>query len=145
MSFTPEQIRNLLEFKAVSKALKQRYPFIKKVIVPDLNEQYTTLEFLDVYVNPYEMAEEFDSELESFVKSAMSRGSNFSTPFPAVFFKDSKNDDFVNFEDELTKLFRDIHNSPALPQDVKLPGGKRFAISEYIIDPNTKIRDEKEV
>jgi len=90
MPSTPEQIRNLLEFKAVSKALKQRYPFIKKVIVPDSNEQYTSLEFLDVYVNPYEMAEEFDFELESFVKSAMSRGSFFSSPILTIFLKIAK-------------------------------------------------------
>jgi len=145
MSLTPEQIRNLVEFKAVSKTLKQRFPFIKKVIVPDSQEQYILLEFLNVHVNPYEMAEEFDLELETYVKSALRNGSYFSTPFLSVLFKESKNDDFVNFEEEVTKLLRDIHDSPALPRDVKLPGDKRFAISEYIIDPNTKIRDEEEV
>ena len=145
MSLTREQILNLVEFKAISRILKQRFPFIKKVVVPDSTDGFISLQFIDVYVNPYEMAEYFDKELESYVISAMKNGSGFSSVFLPVFFKDSKSEDFINFDEELKSLFRDIHSSPALPPDVKLPGTQRFDISEFIVDPNTKIRNDQEV
>lgn len=145
MSLTPEQIKNTLEFKAVTKALKQKLPFITKVVLDkaDVN-RYDTLIFLKAYVNPYELAEYFDSELEGFVKYRLNKNRPFYTAYISTFLKDKSPKDFEDFEEDLNDLFKQIHQSPALPADTKLPGNKRFSLIDWENDPNVKVRDEEE-
>lgn len=144
MALTPEQVRNKIEYRAVVKILKQKYPFIKKVdFDEDKVNEYETLIFLNVYVNPYELAEYFDAELEDFVPWRMKRGEDFSSAFPSVYLKDKRNPDTKDYEDEVDDALKAIHQSPVIPKDEKLPGSKRFTVNNYIVDSNTKIRDEE--
>lgn len=138
---TTEQVLNTLEFKAVSRILKQKYPFVKKVKLghEDVNK-YQSLIFLTLYVNPYEMAEYFDSELEPFVISALKRGEGFISAYPSMYFQNKLVSDFKDFEDELDDIFKSVHESPALPSEVKLPKSVKFAVSAISTDPNLKVR-----
>ena len=144
MSLTPEQVRNNIEYRAAVKILKQKYPFIKKVSFDeDKINEYESLLFLNAYVNPYELAEYFDGELEDFVIFRMKKKEDFITGFPSVFLKDKTYEDLRDFEEELDDTLKSLHNSPALPREEKLSGSKRFAVNNYITDNNTKIRDEE--
>lgn len=143
---TNEEVLNGLEFRAVSKILKQKYPFVKKVKLADSDvNSYESLIFLELVLNPYEFAEYFDGELENFVIKSIGRGEIFQSSYPSVFLKDKAYEELKDFDDELDDLLINIHRSPALPSDVKLPGNKRFAVSSFTTDPNTKIRDEKKL
>ena len=52
-----QDVEKSFPYRAVKKILKKTYPFIIRFEVPDDVEQYTSLIFLDIYVDIYKLKE----------------------------------------------------------------------------------------
>lgn len=133
---TPEELENNYEYKVVKRALMREYPWIKDVTFDNDDLNKYNLIFLDLIVDPAEMGESYGYEMNSWVKSRVDRGENYHGTFPSLIF----NVPFEQGKDEVSApieiMIRDIHSSPALPQDLRLPRGRQFQVGAYIINPD---------
>ena len=133
---TPEELQNNYEFKVVRRALMKEYPWVKDVTFnPEELDMYNLI-FLNLIVDPLQMGEAYGYEMNPWVKSRVDRGENYHGTFPSLIF----NVQFEQGKDEVTEpidsMIREIHNSPALPEDLRLPRGRQFQVGSYIINPD---------
>lgn len=133
-----DDLRNNYEFKVVRRALMKQYPWIKDVTFNEDELNKYNLIFLQIIVDPIEMGEAFGYELNSWIQGRLDRGEKYHGTFPSLIF----NIPFENGKSEVTKpiddMIREIHNSPALPEDLRLPRGRQFQVGHYIFNPDGK-------
>jgi hypothetical protein len=131
-----DDLRNNYEYKVVRRALMKQYPWVKDVTFEEEDLSRYNLIFLNLIVDPSEMGEAYGYEMNSWVKSRVGRGENYHGTFPSLIF----NVPFENGKSEVTDpiddMIREIHNSPALPEDLRLPRGRQFQVGTYIINPD---------
>ena len=131
-----DELRNNYEYKVVRRALMKQYPWIKEVTFDEDDLNKYNLIFLNIIVDPIEMGESFGYELNSWIKSRVQRGEKYYGTFPSLIFTVpfEQGKDEVNIPIE--NMIREIHNSPALPEDLRLPKGRQFQVGSYIINPD---------
>jgi len=131
-----DELRNNYEFKVVRRALMKEYPWIIDVTFDEEDLQRYNLIFLDLIVDPAKMGEAYGYELNSWVQSRVNRGENYHGTLPSLIF----NVPYERGKDEVTvpidSMIKDIHDSPALPEDMRLPRGRQFQIGAYVINPD---------
>ena len=121
--YTKEEIENSYLFKATKRAFKRKYPFIKEMKLEDDWESYSTLLFVEVIFNPYELLDylnipQTESNLKYLNRWGDSGASYLSMFFPA---KVNANNVISNLSNDVNGLAERIHESPALESDMSLP------------------------
>jgi hypothetical protein len=133
---TPQQVENNYEYKVVKRALMREYSWIKDVTFnPQELDEYNLI-FLNLTVDPKKIEELYGWEMASWVNKAYNNGERYGTPYISLLFKISYDEGQQTVSDPLNKMFEDIHKSPALPEDMRLPKGRRFNVGSYIINPS---------
>jgi hypothetical protein len=131
-----DELRNNYEYKVVRRALIKQYPWIKDVTFDEEDLNKYNLIFLNLIVDPAEMGESYGYELNSWIQGRLDRGEKYYCTYPSLIF----NIPFEQGKDEVTMpiddMIREIHNSPALPEDLRLPRGRQFQVGSYIINPD---------
>jgi len=131
-----DELRNNYEFKVVRRAMMKEYPWIIDVTFDEEDLQRYNLIFLDLIVDPAKMGEAYGYELNSWVQSRVNRGENYHGTLPSLIF----NVPYERGKDEVTvpidNMIKDIHDSPALPDDMRLPRGRSFQVGSYVINPD---------
>jgi len=131
-----DELRNNYEYKVVRRALMKQYPWIKDVTFDEEDLNKYNLIFLNLIVYPAEMGESYGFEMNPWIKSRVQRGEKYYGTYPSLIF----NITFEQGKDEVTipidDMIREIHNSPALPEDLRLPRGRQFQVGSYIINPD---------
>lgn len=125
---TREELYNNYEFRVVKKILKDTYPWIKDVIVEDPNKinQYNLL-FVDLMIDPYELAQQIDGTVASYIKSFFDY---FSSPYLSTFFtSDLKT--YSDIQNEIDETLASIHSSSALPSHLKLPKSRKLMAGSF--------------
>ena len=134
---TPEELQNNYEYKVVRRALMREYPWIKDVTFdPEELDQYNLI-FLNLIVDPAKMGEPYGWEMNSWVKRAYEEGQRYSGNYPTLLFKDVTYEvgrDEIN--DPINRMFEEIHSSPALPEDMRLPRGRTFQVGSFVVNPD---------
>ena len=133
---TPEELENNYEYKVVKRALMKEYSWIKDVtFTPNELDKYNLI-FLNLIVNPAEMGELYEWEMMPWVKRAWSEGLHYHANFPSIMFNISFTVGKDELADPLNDIIEQIHNSPALPNELRLPKGRSFQVGSYIFNPD---------
>jgi hypothetical protein len=136
--YTEEELYNNYEFKVVKRALMKQYPWIKDVTVdPEQLTKYNLI-FLNFDIDPAMLAEEMGWELNSWVKEAYEVGEMYHGLYLSLFFRGLGFDDTKFIINDMEKTFRDINRSPALPEDLKIKGERRFTVGDFIMNRGGK-------
>lgn len=128
---TEEEVLNNYEYKITRRILMREYPWIKDVTLntsEDIN--HYSLIFIDVIIDLDQLSEENDWSISSHILRQKEKGFDLKSPFISSFFS-------IPFEEgralersidiELLK----IHDSPAIPEHLKLPKDRRLTISSW--------------
>jgi hypothetical protein len=132
---TPEELYDNYEYKVTVKALKREFPFIKAVRVNEDEINNYGLIFLQIVIDPFLMAETYGYHVSNWVKNELRRGQTHSSIAPSAFFDESY---YVvaTIEDMIEDLMRNIHNSNAIPDTMKLPRGRQLDYNQFVVDPS---------
>jgi hypothetical protein len=132
---TPEELYDNYEYKVTVKALKREFPFIKDVRVREDQINKYGLIFVDIVIDPFEMAQTYGYNVSTWVKNELRRGQTHSSIAPSVFF-DEPYSEVIKVGDMIEDLMRNIHNSNAIPDTMKLPRGRQLDFTSFIVDPS---------
>jgi hypothetical protein len=133
---TPEELQNNYEYKVVRRALMKEYPWIKDVtFTPEELDQYNLI-FLNLIVDPAKMGEQYGWEMNTWVKRAYEEGQMYRGNYPSLLFKITYEVGRDEINDPITRMFEEIHSSPALPEDMRLPRGRVFQVGSFIVNPD---------
>ena len=133
---TQEDLENNYEYKVARRALMREFPWIKDVTF-DPNELDTyNLIFLNLSVDPVKMGEQYDWEMTRWVKDAWEKGQRYSGNYPSLLFKVSYEVGRDTVSTPINRMFEEIHSSPALPEEMRLPRGRTFAVGSFIVNPD---------
>jgi len=133
---TPEQLENNYEYKVMKRALMKEYPWIKGVTFnPDELEKYNLI-FLDLIVDPIQMGEYYGYEFNPWIVGRLNRGEYYSGNFPSLIFDIKYEQAKSEVSNPIDNTLTQIHNSPALPEDMRLPKGRSFQVGAYIFNPD---------
>ena len=128
---TAQEIENNYTYKIVRKVLMREYPWIKDVQldIPGL-DKFEYVIFLDVYINPYELGEERDFNVARWIEQAIRNKEDYYTSVITMYF-DGSSDEMRAVTQEVNDTIEATQNSPAIPQDMRLPVNKRFLVGSY--------------
>ena len=130
---TKEEIENNYEFKLAMKMLKHEFPWIVGYKIPDNVNDYNLI-FVDIIVDPVKAKEEYDWDLQSYVKRLISRGEQIDYPYLSSLFNVTyrEGQDVV---DDMERLTKSIRKSPAFPKELSLPNDRNIGFGSFIALP----------
>ena len=128
---TQQEIENNYTYKIVRKVLMREFPWIKDVQldIPGL-EKFQYVIFLDIFMNPYELAEDRDFKVGNWIESAIRNKEDYDTSVITMYFEGST-DEMREVTQEINDTISATQNSPAIPVDMRLPESKRFMVGTY--------------
>ena len=137
-----QEVETSLPFRAVKKILKRAYPFIVRLEVPEDVEKYTSLIFIDIYIDIYKLMEimpkyEIDTFYMKYYLSSAEKNIWGSSTFGTFFQGDTAKeriDYFRPMVDDILKILHSVAKSAAIPQELKLANNRTFDISNFYID-----------
>ena len=128
--YTVEELYDNYEFKVVKRAIMKEFPWIKNVTVTQDNlDRYSTI-FLDFQVDLPQLLQTYDWPVYKGAQYAWDQGKYFHAMYLTLF-GDVSYETGREVTKEIESLFAAIHDSPALPKDLQLKKGRRFAIGDF--------------
>lgn len=145
---TKQEVEKSFPYRAVKKILKKTYPFIVRFVVPDDVEQYTSLIFLDIYIDIYKLKELMPKyEIDNFytkyyAKSSPSERRNlWGVSNFATFFQGGTTEERIQYFRPLVKdienILHSVGRSEEIPRDLRLNGDRTFDIANFHMDIDT--------
>ena len=130
---TPDELRNNYEFKVVRKALMNENKWVKDVTFNDDDVNRYSLIFLDIIVDPIEMANEYEKPFLSWVGRSIENGEGYKATYPSLLLDIPYEEGDNLITSPMNQMMEDIHKSPALPVELRLPQGRSFHIGSLIV------------
>lgn len=115
---TKEEVENSFEFKVVKRVLIQEHPWIKDMEIDGDPNEYRLSLFINLYIDPYELAELTDTEVKRWVKSSLISHGVFDCGFLSIIIDHTVTADSIT--DEIKNTIKSIHNSKILDESLKL-------------------------
>ena len=134
---SPQDLYRNYEYKVTVKALKREFPFIKDVRLDEEKINKYGLIFVDIYIDPYEMAKIYNlTPSESIISSIMRGEDYFNGPVvtPSIYFKEGYAD-ISPITNAIDRLIDDVHDSNAIPMTMKMYHGRKLAVGGYVVIP----------
>ena len=131
---TTEEVYNSYEYSVAKRLLKQKFPFIidMKLDEDDINRY--GLIFLDIEIDLKKFMEIYpEARPTSFLKYRLQTNSSGFFPFINIIFD---GESFKKISDDIDKVLTRLHNSPALPDELRLPIDRRLAPSAFTVTPS---------
>jgi hypothetical protein len=101
-------------------------------------EKYKYVLFLDLYIDPYELGNERGYKVARWIDSAVRNKEDYDTTVITMYFEGST-DEMRAITQELNDTIEATQNSPAIPQDMRLPTDKRFMVGQYHLTDNLSV------
>ena len=142
---TQQEIENNYTYKVVRKVLMREYPWIKDVRldIPRL-ENFTYVIFLDLFIDPYVLGKEYDWKVSRWTESFIKRNEPCESMSLSLFFNGST-DEMRELKNEVSKTIEDVQQSPAIPQDMRLPTSQaRLMIGSFFTADDITIPEPDE-
>ena len=140
---TPTEVENNYEYKLMKKVLRQEFPWIKDVSVPNDEEinKYNLI-FLDIVIDPYILQKEIGLPLERWMKRYFKDPPSntryakapyiYSSSYLSTMFSGDR-DITRELQDKVDATMKSVGRSAAIPEDLKIQKGRSFASGEYFI------------
>ena len=137
-----EELNNNYEYKVMRKAVMREFPWVKDVTIfnPDNMNNYNIL-FVDLVINPIILQQEMEWPIMWYVPYTVERDGEMTGPFLGSFFKTSYREaqDLVN---DIETLMKSVHNSPALPSELKIHDSRSWGIGVWKVTKDTLVSPE---
>jgi hypothetical protein len=132
---TEQELNDNYEYKVTKRALLREFPFIKEVFIkfPDEIDKYNTMIFIDVVIDPYALSHMFGVKMDKVVDRYLRSGEPYWSPYISSYFADR--DDSDDIKREIHNLLNGVHNSTAIPPELKL--GKKLDIGSWYAYPES--------
>ena len=130
---TPDELRNNYEFKVVRKALMNENKWVKDVTFNDDDVNRYSLIFLDIIVDPIQMANEYERPFLPWVVKPIENGEGYRATYPSLLLDMTYEEGDNLITSPMNQMMEEIHNSPALPVELRLPQGRTFHIGVFIV------------
>lgn len=122
---TREDIKKNLEFKAVMKSIRNKYPFIVGYELPDDFEnkwnEYTSILPVRFIVSFEKLKEMFpDWELMFYVPSYLEKDGSYDSIYLSTSFDTSENDGPTKVEKDIENIADRVRSSKVIPQKMKI-------------------------
>jgi hypothetical protein len=138
---TPTEVENNYEFKLMKKVLRQEYPWVLDVLVPndeDINKY--NLIFLPIVIDPFILQKEVGLPIESWIKRYLTderykqtyRQYAYVSSYISTMFNGDR-DITRDLQEKVDILMKSVGRSAAIPNDLKLGKGRQFSSGEFII------------
>ena len=125
---TEQELYDSYQFKLIKKILKREFKWIKDVKIDGDPNRFTRLIFLELIIDPFELAEEEGLEVASYIK----KNRPDFVMYLSVFFKeDRENPILSNLIRELDDVVENTSKNPAIPQELKLDSSRLFSIGKF--------------
>ena len=134
---SPEELYSNYEYKVTVKALKREFPFIKDVRIDEDNINRYGLIFIEIYIDPYQMAKIYNLTPSEFIMSSIMKGEDyFNGPVitPSIYFKEEQ-PVVKPITEAIDTLIDDVHKSNAIPSTMKMFHGRKIAVGGYVVIP----------
>ena len=138
---TPTEVENNYEFKLMKKVLRQEFPWIKDVLVPDDEEinKYNLI-FLPVVIDPFILQREIGLPIERWIKRYLTEPRFRYQKAPYVYSSSylstmygGDRDITRDIQDKVDMTMKSVGRSSAIPDNLKLGKGRQFASAEYMV------------
>ena len=146
---TFDELINNYEYKIVKKMVMREYPWIKNMDIEEDDLNKYNLIFVNLYINPFELGKKYGWEVAWYIVRKIKNNETFYSPYLATFFsaadavlKEDMAQDVRNLQYKIEKDMASVHSSPALPEDLRLPGNRKIQIDSFFIMPNLTIPEE---
>jgi len=130
---TPDELRNNYEFKVVRKALMNENKWIKDVVINDDEVNLYNVIFLELIVDPIQMANEYERPFLPWVVKPIENGEGYRATYPSLLLDMTYEEGDNLITSPMNQMMEEIHNSPALPVELRLPQGRTFHIGVFIV------------
>ena len=136
---TYEELIDNYEFKVGRRILVREYPWIKDVVVktPEDVNRYNLI-FVDIIIDPFELAQEKGWRLANYIVRSIERGDDFWSPYLSTYFT-GIGDEARDMVRRMEQTLEDLHKSPAIPQEMRLPGHRKLNIGSWYTQPGTQV------
>jgi len=133
---TKEELYDNYEFKVTAKALKREFPFIYNVYIKDEAEidKYRSMIFITVDIDPYLLSQLYGLTMSKYVDKQLRSGEDYWGPYIS-FFLMGGTDAASPISRAIDELITSIHNSTALPKELKL--NRELGISGFYASHKT--------
>lgn len=128
---TPEQVTNNYEFKVIKRMIMDKYKWVTDVTVDGNNINDYNLIFIQIHVDLDKFIQETDSKPARWVRSF--KGRDYTTSFISTPFENLQYEDGKIIQDEMDDLMIQVKKTPAIPDELKLPRGRRLTPGQFII------------
>ena len=131
--YTVEELYDNYEFKVVKRALMKEFPWIKDVTASQDNlDRYSSI-FLDFEIDLPQLLQTYDWPAYRGAQYAWDKGNYFHAMYLTLF-AEIPYEDGKAVTNQIEALYQAIHKSPALPSDLRLKEGRRFAIGDFFFN-----------
>ena len=135
---TGDEVKNNYEFKVVRKTLMREFPFVKDVLVEEEHlSSYKYIIPVNLVIDPFVLALQYNVGIKPSYIRMMVNDDEFITSSLDIMF--DNRDRVRHIDGQMDKLSKEVHNSPALPPEYKLPRPIRMAL--YIVDKDSIPQD----
>ena len=110
---TGDEIRGLYEYRVAKRLIRDEFPFIKDIDIEETKLNEYNLIFLNIKVEPFEVAEYYDLEpyWGLIYQTIMNPSYRFSSPFLATFVQNPPTRFSMDFDDEVDDILASVHSS----------------------------------
>ena len=128
--YTVDELNDNYEFKVVKRAIMKEFPWIKNVTVTQDNLDKYGVIFLDFEINLPELLQTYEWPPYLGAQNAWDNGKYFHAMYLSLFGEVSY-PEAREVADDIEHLFGAIHDSPALPIDLRLKKGRKFNVGDF--------------
>jgi hypothetical protein len=114
---TKEEILSHFETKTIEKILRREFPFVKGLSLDDKYEDYASHHFMDVLIDPNELANYTGFKLRGFMIEKEGELVNYLS---SLVTNSQEKDVMVDLQDRIFEVFNSVHGSNAIPSTMKM-------------------------
>lgn len=128
---TSEEVTNNYEFKVVRRLIMDKYKWITDVRADEKDINNYNLIFVQLYVDIDKFIKETESIPARWMRSF--KGQDYTTSFISTPFENLKYEEGRAIQDEMDDIMNKVKKTPAIPDELKLPEGRRLTPGQFII------------
>ena len=131
---TLDEVLDSYELSIAKRLLRQKFPWVQDIHISERNDinEYGLI-FTNIDVDGEKFLQAYpEASIYPFQYNYFKEGRIPNHSFLNIFFNDV---DTQDIENDIDNIFKKVHRSPAIPDELKLPHDRRLSISGFRIDP----------
>lgn len=132
--YTVDELYDNYEFKIIKRAIMREFPWIKNIGVSQESLDTYNLIFMNFDIDPVELGEQYGWTLTPWVAKAIEMGKQYKAMYLSQLFDEVTYESGKELIKDILKIVHQIHKSPALPEELKIKGGRNLDIGDFMVN-----------